>query len=198
MQTTLNFHGGYRKGSGRTRLHSKGVAHRAREKVKHYHPLHINFKFRTFIKKKASLRILKRALINARKQGLRIVHFSMQSNHIHLIIEAKDNSVLSSGMRALTVTFAKGLKKGKVQLERYHLHVLKTKRETKHAVHYVMFNQQKHEKGTYTILDEFTSAMTDLKTVKEYAKRMRITIKILGSVILEMDKPTIWMLSNFD
>lgn len=198
MQTILNFHGGYRKGSGRTRIHSKGVAHRTREIVKHYHPLHINFKFKTFIKKKASLQILKRALINARKQGLRIVHFSMQSNHIHLIVEAKDNSVLTSGMRALTVTFAKGLKQGRIQLERYHLHVLKTKREVKHAIHYVAFNQQKHEKGTYTLIDEFTSALTDLKMVKGYAKRMRITIRILGSLVLEMDKPTIWLLSNFD
>lgn len=198
MQTSLNFHGGYRKGSGRTRLHSKGVAHRTREKVKHYQPLHINFKFRTFIKKKDSLRILKRALINARKQGLRIVHFSMQSNHIHLIVEALNNEVLSSGMRALTVTFAKGLKMGKVQVERYHLHVLKTKQEVKHAVHYVAFNQHRHEKGTYTVIDEFTSALSDLKMVKEYAKRMRITIKIQGSLVLQMDKPTIYLLSNFD
>lgn len=198
MQTSLNFHGGFRKGSGRTRKHSKGVAHRPREVVKHYHPLHINFKFRTTIKSKASLRILKRALINARKQGLRIVHFSMQSNHIHLIIEAKDNSILTSGMRALTVTFAKGIKMGRIQVERYHLHILRTKREVKHAVHYVAFNKQKHEKGTYTVIDEFTSALSDLKIVKAYAKRMRITIRILGSLVLEMDKPKIWLLTNFD
>lgn len=198
MQTSLNFHGGFRKGSGRKRIHSRGVAHRTREVVKHYQPLHINFKFKTFIRKKESLRILKKALINARKQGLKIVHFSMQSNHIHLIVEAKDNSILSSGMRALTVTFAKGLKMGRIQVERYHLHVLKTKREVKHAVHYVAFNRQKHDKGTYTVIDEFTSALSDLKMVQEYAKRMKITIKILGSIMLVMDRPTIYVLSNFD
>jgi hypothetical protein len=122
----------------------------------------------------------------------------MQSNHIHLIIEAKDNSILSSGMRALTVTFAKGLKQGRIQIERYHLHVLKTKREVEHAVYYVAFNQQKHEKGTYTILDEFTSALADLKMVKEYAKRMRITIRIWGSMFLEMDPPIIYILRELD
>jgi ubiquinone biosynthesis protein Coq4 len=87
---------------------------------------------------------------------------------------------------------------GKVQVERYHLHVLKTKREVKHAVHYVAFNQQKHEKGTYTVIDEFTSAISDLKMVQEYAKRMKITMKIQGSTFLDMDRPRIFILAKFD
>lgn len=69
----------------------------------------------------------------------------MQTNHIHLIIEADHNDTLTKGMRSLTVTFAKGLKKGKVQLERYHLHVLRSLKETKNAIQYVLFNQQKHD-----------------------------------------------------
>lgn len=198
MQTKFNFHGGHRKNSGRKRIHSKGVAHRTRETVRPYTPLHINFKFKTQIKKKSSLRILKRALFNARRKGLRIVHFSMQSNHIHLIVEAANNNILTSGMRALTVTFAKGLKKGKVQIERYHLHVLKTKREVKHAVYYVMFNQHKHEKGAYMVIDEFTSAISALNLVKEYAKWLKITIRLLGPIVIETDRPLCWLLSNFD
>jgi hypothetical protein len=62
---------------------------------------------------------------------------------MHFIIEADNNRILEAGMRSLTVTLAKGIKKGKVQLERYHLHVLKTIRETKNAIHYVLFNEQR-------------------------------------------------------
>ncbi len=147
-QQTLNLFkgkwGGRRPGSGRKRIHSKGVAHRKREKVILAHPLHINFKVEASIRNKTCLRLLKRAVINARKKGLSIRHFSLQSNHIHLIVEVRDNSILESGMRSLTVTFAKGLQKGKVQKERYHLHVLKTLREVQNAIRYVIYNDQKH------------------------------------------------------
>lgn len=173
--------GGRRPGSGRKRIHSKGVAHRTREKVSFRTPLHINFKFRTLIKNKDSLRLLKRAILNARAHGLKVVHFSMQSNHVHLIIEAVDNKVLTRGMRSLTVTFAKGLQKGRVQLERYHLHVLRTIRETKNALYYVLFNKQKHEKGIYSQIDEYTSLLPlnhALELIRKYAVKRRMTLKM--------------------
>ena len=169
--------GGRRSGSGRKRKQSKGVAHRTRERVSLKTPLHINFKFKTWIRNKSCLKLLKKAILNSRKQGLRIVHFSLQSNHVHLIVEAESNQILESGMRSLTVTFAKGLSRGKVQIERYHLHVLKSVSETKNAVLYVLFNKQKHEKGTYSVVDEYTSLFGMEAFIKEFAKRNRITIK---------------------
>lgn len=72
-------------------------------------------------------------------------------------------------MRSLTVTFAKGLKRGKVQVERYYLHVFKTVRETRNAVLYVLFNKQKHEKGTSVVIDKYGTG-TKKKTS---AKRRR-------------------------
>lgn len=181
MQTEFTYHGGKRKGSGRKRIRSKGVAHRNREKVTRHTPLHINFKFKTTIKNKFCLRLLKRAIVNARAFGLRVIHFSLQHNHIHLIIEADNNDILTTGMRSLTITFAKGLKIGKVQVERYHLHVLKSIRETKNAINYVLFNKQKHEKGKYSIVDEYCSILSlrnAMKIISEYAKRQSLTLKI--------------------
>lgn len=136
--------GGRRPGSGRKRIRSRGVAHRKREACSHRTPLHVNFKYRLRIRNKEFIRLLKKAVLNSRRKGLRIVHYSVQSNHCHFIVEAEDNEKLSSGMRSLTVTLAMGINQGKVQLERYHLHVLRSVRETKHAVHYVLFNEQKH------------------------------------------------------
>lgn len=198
MQQEFCYHGGYRVGSGRKRLKSKGVAHRTREKVTRHTPLHVNFKFKTTIKNKFCLRLLKRAIVNARAFGLRVIHFSLQHNHIHLIVEADNNEILTTGMRSLTITFAKGLKIGKVQVERYHLHVLKSIRETKNAVHYVLFNKQKHEKGTYSNNDEFCSLLSlknAMKLIASYAKKQKITLKIDRSMWFP-DKETSYVLKR--
>lgn len=184
--------GGRRPGSGRKQLHSKGVAHRTREEVRPRTPLHINFKFRASIRNKNCLRLLKRAIINARSHGLRIIHYSLQSNHIHLIVESENNEVLTRGMRSLTVTFAKGLKKGRVQIERYHLHVLKTLRETRNAVQYVLFNQQKHEKGTYSVIDEYSSLLALREAgrfIARFAKKNKMTLRIGKVVVENLDGP---------
>lgn len=189
--------GGRRAGSGRKRIHSKGVAHRSRELVTRKTPLHINFKYRTHIRTKDCLRLLKRAIANGRKFGLRITHFSLQSNHIHIIAEADSNSILTAGMRSLTITFAKGLNKGKVQLERYHLHVLRGPRETKNAVMYVLFNKQKHEKGTYSNIDEYTlllSMRNAIKLIKEFVGKKKMTLKINKGEPWIPDLPQSWLL----
>lgn len=180
LKMTLNGrnHGGLREGSGRKRIKSKGVAHRPRETVKKSNPLHINFKFKTQIRNKTCLKILKRAIANSRSYGLRIIHFSMQSNHLHFIIEADSNVILTTGMRSLTITFAKGLNQGKVQIERYHLHVLKSLQETKNAVQYVLFNKQKHEKGRCSYVDEYCSLWGMNNWMKAFSKRHGMTLKM--------------------
>lgn len=169
--------GGRREGSGRKRLHSPGVAHRSRARVSHRFALHINFKYRRQIKNKASLRLLKRAILNARSHGLRIIHFSMQSNHVHLIVESACNAILTKGMRSLTVTMAKGLNDGKVQLERYHLHVLRTLKETRNAVFYVCFNKQKHENKKFSIIDDYSS-YPGTALIRQFTRRSRMCLKI--------------------
>lgn len=172
--------GGRREGAGRKRIHSNGVSHRTRQKVSYRTPLHINWKYKAHIRNKDSLRILKRAILNARKHGLRIVHYSLQSNHVHLIIEAGDNRILTKGMRSITVTMARGLSKGRVQIERYHLHVLRTLNETRNAVLYVCFNKQKHEKRKISVLDEYSSLL-HAGSIRNYAQKMRVTLKITNT-----------------
>jgi REP element-mobilizing transposase RayT len=167
--------GGRRFGSGRKRLHSKGVAHKVREKVTQRVGLHLNFKVRYQIRNKTCLKILKRSIQNARTHGLRVLHFSLQSNHVHLIVEAINNEVLTRGMRSLTITFSKGIDKGRIQFERYHLHVLKTLRETKNAVHYVLFNQQKHSGLKRAQIDEYSS-LGLVQDLRALAKEVKMTI----------------------
>jgi REP element-mobilizing transposase RayT len=188
--------GGVRPGAGRKRLHSKGVAHRVREKVTQKVGLHLNFKVRYQIRNKICLKILKRSIQNARNHGLKVLHFSLQSNHVHLIVEAINNEVLTRGMRSLTITFSKGVDKGRIQLERYHLHALRTLRETKNAVHYVLFNQQKHSGLKRAYMDEYSSLglVQDLRALAKEVKMTIIFKKI--QEIQSLDSAHGWMMKQ--
>lgn len=188
--------GGLRENAGRKRFHSRGVSHRIREIVSERTPLHINFKYQTSVRNKVTLKLLKRAIQNARKHELQVQQFSFETNHIHLIVAATDNKTLSRAMRSLTITFAKGLKMGRIQTERYHLHVLKTVREVKHALHYVLFNHQKHEKGTYSRIDEYSSVLSlenGLKLIQKFAREKKMTIEIQKGEVWKGDQSPNWL-----
>jgi hypothetical protein len=79
----------------------------------------------------------------------RIVHFSVQSNHIHLLMEADDEEALIRAMRGLTIRLAGALHdtlgtSGQVFPERYHVRILKTPLQVKRAVAYVLNNLVRH------------------------------------------------------
>jgi hypothetical protein len=79
-------------------------------------------------------------------------------------------------MRSLTITMAKGLGLGRVQVERYHLHVLKSIREVKNAIHYVLFNKQRHEKRKYSTIDHYSSLLlmeNALTLIKKFAQEKK-------------------------
>src|SRR5262249_1537002 len=79
----------------------------------------------------------------------RLVKYSVQGNHVHLILEAPDRVALGRGMKGLGVRIARKLnrmmgRRGRVLGDRYHLHVLKTPTEVRHAVHYLEHNAHEH------------------------------------------------------
>jgi len=83
------------------------------------------------------------------RRGFRLIHFSVQGNHLHLIVEAADEIRLSRGLQGLAVRIARGVNRamqrtGKVFAGRYHEHVLRTVSETAHAVAYVLGNVARH------------------------------------------------------
>lgn len=106
--------------------------------------MHINFKYKSTIRSHYILRALERGIENAKKHNFEVAYFTLQTNHVHIIAETPDNKSLSSGMRAITVTMARALNKGKLQIDRYHLHVLKNPAEVQNAILYVLNNDLKH------------------------------------------------------
>ena len=81
--------------------------------------------------------------------GCRVVAKSVLSNHVHLVVEAPDEEKLSQFMKGLMVRIARGLnklwqRKGPVFRERFHAVVLKTVKQIRNAVRYVLQNARNH------------------------------------------------------
>jgi hypothetical protein len=79
----------------------------------------------------------------------RIVHFSIQGNHLHLIIEADGARSLATAVRALSIRIARGLnrmmgRRGPVFEDRYYAHVLRRPAEVLNALRYVVGNFASH------------------------------------------------------
>ncbi len=101
-----------------------------------------------------------------RREDFRICQFSIQGNHVHLICEAADASALSRGMQAFNVRFARAVNRamrrsGRVFAERYHAEILRTPRQVRNALCYVMQNARRHGEptaGWVGGVDPFSSA----------------------------------------
>jgi REP element-mobilizing transposase RayT len=92
--------------------------------------------------------------------GLRLVHYSIQGNHLHLLVEVQDATALSRGMQGLAIRCARAInralrRRGKVFADRFHSRALRARREVANALRYVLENADHH--GDYTPRDPFTS-----------------------------------------
>jgi REP element-mobilizing transposase RayT len=155
---------------GRPRLHDPGIAHTRRPSVSDRLPLHVTVRMEAAVwnlRSQRSFRIVEKALFSASARFARVCHFSVQGNHIHLIIEAGDKRALSSAMRSLGVRVARGMnrlmgRRGRVIAHRYHARALRTPAEVRRARHYVLANHQRHARengrASTPALDSYSSA----------------------------------------
>ena len=99
--------------------------------------------------RRAMARILAALAAVLAKSGMRVVHYSVQHDHVHLVVEADSRQALSAGMRGLCTSIARRLnalmeRTGKVFADRYHERVLTTPRQVRSALRYVLLNARKH------------------------------------------------------
>ena len=152
------------KGAGRPAIHDRGIRHIARDQIKRITPLHLTIKFeakKAGIKNKNILKILHRAILIARLLGLRILHYTLEYDHVHFLVEADNNEVLGRGMQSFGISFSKGINKikqmnGRVFKTRYHFRKLKTPTEIKNVLNYILGNGIKH-KHSSSILNPYNS-----------------------------------------
>ncbi|MFT7670837.1 MAG: putative transposase, partial [Planctomycetota bacterium] len=87
--------GGWRKGSG-PRKRKSGVAHVTRPRVKNSDVMHLTWKLRQelpSLRNSLAARAIFDALRKAKLAGLRVIHFSIQNDHIHMIVEAPNREL---------------------------------------------------------------------------------------------------------
>jgi len=141
------------------------VPHRTRPVHRKSYPLHVTLRARYGLppfREQALFQGIRDALQRASRGEFRVLHFSVQTNHLHLIVEAQDSVWRSRGMQGLAIRVARRVNKilrnrGEVWRERYHAHTLRTPREVRNAIVYVLMNAKRHGRAV-SGLDRFSSA----------------------------------------
>ena len=147
--------GGKRRGAGRKPKGERAlVSHDKRPRLSRHHPLLVTLRIAPGLR---SLRadpehavILRALSLGSAREDFRVLEYSVQSNHLHFLAESSDERALTRGMTGLVVRLARALnklwrRKGQVFPDRYHARVLRTPREVRYALVYVLQNARKHD-----------------------------------------------------
>jgi putative transposase len=145
--------GGRRAGAGRKPTLSRpGSPHVPRPPHEGRYPVHVTLRARAGVPSLRSHAVfsqLARALAQSSRSALRVTQFSVQMDHLHLIVEADAAAPLVRGIQGLAIRCARAINRGSgrvgpVWSERYHARAVRTPREMRLALAYVLLNFRKH------------------------------------------------------
>ncbi len=173
---------------GRPRKPGSGEAHKKRAAFKASQPVHVTLRAVDRVgrlRTRGVYQAMQRALVVLfAHETCRVVHLSIQHNHVHLLVEAENRLALARGMQALQISAAKHInaeistgrsqtaswyaartrgarsatdpaaasgstlpakrRRGTVFPDRYHAEIIKTPRQARNALAYVLNNWRKH------------------------------------------------------
>jgi len=174
---------GQRRGDRRNRKRKKGVRlgrppkgprsserHDKRPAIKASEPVHVTLRVGEGVGRLRTRSVYKAVreamLVTYSREDCRIVHLSVQGNHVHLLVEAANRMALARGMQALQISAAKHInaavsnagswwerrrmrakpkrRKGQVFADRYHTEIIRTPRQARNALAYVLNNWRRH------------------------------------------------------
>ncbi len=145
--------GGRREGAGRKPAPHRRVPHEQRPALAARHPCHVTLRVAAGVPSLRSRRFVReveRSFREACERGrFRMLHYSVQTNHLHLLVEASDARALAHGMRSLGARIARAVnrvfgRRGAVLPDRYHARILRTPTEVRRALAYVLLNARRH------------------------------------------------------
>ena len=101
------------------------------------------------LRRDSRMTVIRAAIKLSHSDTFRVVEFSVQSNHLHLVVEATNTVARSRGLQGLAVRLARGLnaklgRAGKLLATRFHARILKTPREVRNVLRYVLLNARHH------------------------------------------------------
>ena len=147
--------GGKREGAGRPRVHERRtLPHGRRETFRTCYPLFVTIGALDHVPNLRGafcLPIVEEAIASWKSRDrFRVVHYSVQSNHVHLIVEAPGGrAAVSRAMKGIKVSIARQINQltfssGTFWADRYHDEVLDSPRKVRNRVAYVLGNGRRH------------------------------------------------------
>ncbi len=145
--------GGKRKNAGRPRGRRGKVLHRERPAHNFRHPVLVTMRGAAHLppfRSQLLTRVFREAIGNTRREDFRIAEYSIQNDHVHLIVEADDKAALSRGIKSFAVRAIRRVNRelrrrtGRVWGDRYHRRDLTSPLEVRRALVYVLSNWRKH------------------------------------------------------
>jgi REP element-mobilizing transposase RayT len=157
-----------RKKPGPKPSRRSGSRHKRRPELKGRFPVHVVLRvhkdmgslrkrFMYSALRAATIAVAMRELAFEEHGAFRIVHISIQRDHVHLLVEADDKVALSRGMQSFQISAAKHLnraisverqlpvrRRGTVFPDRFHQEIITTRKQARHALNYVLNNWRKH------------------------------------------------------
>jgi REP element-mobilizing transposase RayT len=133
--------------------------HEVRPRLRAHESTHVNIHVRSDVgslrKHDMFLALREATIVVAKYEAFRIVHMSIQRTHVHFIIEAQDRMVLAKGMQVFQISAAKQInrvvlertgvkRRGSVFTDRYHARIMRTPREVRNCITYVLNNWRHH------------------------------------------------------
>jgi REP element-mobilizing transposase RayT len=154
-QLELGFDGRRRRkrGAGRPRKAFGRSPHERRPDVSPHKPVHVTMRVTKAVgrlRNGVGYRAVRRAMAACMgREDFRIVHASIQRDHVHVIAEANHKRALANGLRAFMVSAGKRInraigRRGSVFPTRYHATRLGTPRQVRNAIAYVLNNWRHH------------------------------------------------------
>jgi REP element-mobilizing transposase RayT len=155
LELPIRRRGGKRKGAGRKRRRARPTpAHVKRATFLGREPVQVTMRLcdgLSSLRERSAWAAIVQQLRAVRARGdFRVMHYSVMWNHIHAIVEAESHAAFVAGMRALTIRIARALnrgfgRRGQVFDHRYDARALRSPREVRNALQYVLLNARKHE-----------------------------------------------------
>jgi putative transposase len=144
--------GGARKGAGRKPRGRPAMPHVTRPKVGPRFPVQVTIRATPGLPSLRSPRVfgaLRRAIARASVDRFRVIHFSIQQDHAHFIVEGDEARRARGGVHGLAIRLALAVnralgRKGKVVGDRYHARPLTTPGHMRTSMVYMLLNFRKH------------------------------------------------------
>ena len=160
VEMVFRTHGGKRPGAGRKPTRTRpGERHQARPEHDPRHPVHVTTRVvgsaAGLRRKDIYLGLREATIVTAKREDFRIVHMTIQRDHLHLIVEADSKDALSNGVRGFSISAARQINKaitarggdrrtGRVIGDRFHARPLTSPRAVRNAIAYILTNWRHH------------------------------------------------------